>query len=305
MDINRANLEALFQTYSTAWAEGMKRTMPVDLGFLRREFPSMSAANFYGFLDLVAGFREWVGDRIWNDVRSQKYVVPNRIFETSTSVGRQDIMNDQYGIYGPIIQMKAEAWPELLATLIVQALILNPKCFTEKAFFATNHALGKNTLSNKSTDALTAAAFEAAILAAAEWKYSNGELIKPRWTHLVVGEKLRSTAFGIVKSDKLASIVKNVAGTENVGGTTIANPNYGRAELVVLPDLAGDYDDYWMLLDCSRPMKPVALQIREVPKPKMDTDPDIVEKSGKVDFFGTGQAAAAPTFPWLAYAGIL
>jgi len=60
-----------------------------------------------------------------------------------------------------------------------------------------------------------------------------------------------------------------------------------------------------MLLDCSRPVKPIALQVRKQPTPIMDTRIEQVMRTGQVDFMADARAAAAPTFPHLAYAGIL
>ncbi len=305
MLINRENLEALYKSLSTAFQDGIALPPPADLAFMFTDFPSDTSENLYAWVDFIQGFREWVGERVWNNVRGQKFSVTNRDFECSTSIGRNDLLDNRYGIAATILKQKAAAWPLKLQQLVAEVLTGNKLCYTGKALCATNHKLGDQTLSNLVTDALSKTSFEAALVAAAAWKFANGELIKPNFTHLVVGEKLRTTAFGIVKADKRLVTVENKAGTENVGAGEEPNANFGRCQLVVLPDLSGDYDDYWFLLDCSKPIKPVARQIREVPTPKMDRDPDIVEKTGKADFFATGRAAAAPTMPWLVYGGIL
>ena len=106
-----------------------------------------------------------------------------------------------------------------------------------------------------------------------------------------------------MKAENILQIVQNKAGTDNVGAGQIPNPNFARGEMVVLPQFAGDFADCWALLDCSGVIKPVARQIREIPVPKMDQDPALVEKNGKCDFFATGRLAAAPTFPSLVYMG--
>ncbi len=305
MLINRENLEALFKTYMTAFQEGVKKAPATDVAFMFREFPSTNAANFYAWIDLIPGFREWVDERIFNNVNGRKYEVINRLFECSNSVGRSDILDDTYGVLAPVIQMQAESWPIKKAELVLEALLANPVTYTGTELCGTHKLSSKVSLVNKTTNALTKTSFEAALLAAAEWKFANGELVKPFFTHLLVGEKLRAVAHGIVESKTTVELVKNVLGTENVGAAQLDNPNVGRVQMKVLPDLAGSYDDYWYLLDCSKPIKPIVLQVRENPAPKMDRDPDLVEKNGKADFFATGRAAGAPTFPWLVYGGIL
>lgn len=305
MIINRENLQAMFRAYSTAFQQGITRTPLIPIDFMYRDFPSTTKANFYAWMDFIEGFREWVGDRVFNNITAQMFEVLNRDFECSHSIGRNDILDDTYGIHTPLLQMKAEAWPLKLQDLVIGVMTENPVCFTGRNLIAANHALGGQTLNNRTTSALTVATFETAFEESAEWKFANKELIKPTWTHLVVGEALRSTAWKIVEAREKLVTITNQAGTENVGGAMEPNPQAGRCKLVVLPEFAGDYANHWRLLDCSKPVKPVARQIRETPVPKMDEDPDLVEKSGKADFFATGRAAAAPTFPWLVYGGIV
>lgn len=305
MDITRANLDAMFQSYSTAFSGGLTRNLGEDISFLFFDAPSTSAANLYGWLDLVPGFREWVGERVRNNVSSQRFTVTNRSFEATAAIGRNDILDDQFGIYTPMIRMQGESWPVKLRETVMEVLTGNPLTYTGANLFGTHKLTDKVSITNKTTNALTKANFEAAILAASAWKLADGSLAKPRFTHLIVGEKLRGTAHGIVVADKIGTVVQNVAGTENVGGVTTDNPNKGKCQLVVLEELAGDYDDYWFLVDASKVIKPIVRQIRETPMPKMDTDPIRVDRDGKVDFLATGRAAAAPTLPWLVYGGIL
>lgn len=305
MILNFENLKALYQVLSTAFQQGVTRAPAVDLSFMYKDFQSDTSENMYNWIDLIAGFRKWVGERIWNDIQARKFVVPNEDFECSHSLGRNELLDNRYGIAGTILEMKGGAWPVLLMDLVANVLVNNTLAFTGKGLAAVDHAYGKNKFTNLTTDALSAESFEAAFVAASGWKWSNGELIRPKFTHLVVGEKLRTTAFKLVKAPTKVQIVTNKAGSENVGAAEEPNPNFGKCELVVLPQFAGDADDYWALLDCSGIIKPVARQIREVPTPKMDQDPALVEKSGKCDFFATGRAAAAPTFPHLVYMGRL
>ena len=296
MDINRANLQAMFNSYNTAFQDGLGVVTSLTLlAPLFRQFPSTTAANFYGWLERLPGFREWVGDRVFHAVRSNRFEVENRDFEDSVSVPNKDIEDDQYGVYTPLVGMMGEAWPELKAEIIIAVFTSNMTTFTGKPLFATNHKYGKNTIANKVATALSAAAFDTAFETAAEWKFSNGKLCKPRFTHLVHGPKLRGAAFAIVDSER-------VSAGDNKGGA-VDNPNYKRVQRLELPELAGSYQDHWYLMDASRPIKPVALQVRKEAAVLMDTNPETVERSGKVDVMASGRAAAAPTFPHLVYGG--
>lgn len=294
MDINSANLTALQKSYLTAFQQGLSFVPPVPIDFLFRDFPSTTAANFYAWMEQIPGFREWVGDRQFKNVRSGKFEIVNRDWEDSVSMGRNEIEDDQYGVYAPLVQMMGEAWTLKKYQLVIAVLTGNTVCFTGKAFFADDHAYGDNTIDNVVTDALSASSFEAAFTAAAGWKFSNGELCRTRFTHLVHGPKLHDTAFNIVDAQFKVS-----------GNSQIPNSNFKRVQRVELEDLSGDYDDYWYLVDASKPIKPVARQIRREASPMMDTRPEEVMRTGRFDVMADGRAAAGPTFPHLAYAGIL
>jgi phage major head subunit gpT-like protein len=297
MDINRGNMTALFQTLLTAWQAELEARMTElqEVQQFATQFPSNSASNLYAWLDRVPGFREWVGDRVYNNVKSKKFEVVNKDFEDSVRIDANDLADDQYGLYAPLVRMLAAGWPELQRAQMVEVFTSNPLTFTGKAFFADDHAYGGNTIDNMVTTSLSTVAFEAALLAASAWKFSDNTLVKPRFTHLVVGEANRSTAWNIVKNTKVAS---------GDAGSTVDNPNQGRCELVLWPELTGSYAYYWFLVDASRPVKPIALQIRKVPQPMMDTDAARIEANGYVDFLASGRLAAAPTFPHLVYGGL-
>lgn len=295
MDLNRDNLEALFKTYSTAWQEGLQTGNADDYRIAVSEFPSSSASNFYAWLDQVPGFRKWVGDRVYQNLRGQRFEVLNETYEDSLRLSTQDLEDDQYGVYTPIVRMMAYSWQELKRLESVAVFTGNRTTFTGQPLFSASHQYGDYALNNLTTSALSKDSFEAAFLAAAGWKFSSGALVKPRFTHLVVGEKLRGTAYSIVRSHLVQ------AGA----GPAVDNPNEGRTALLVWPELTGDYDDYWFLLDAGKPVKPVALQVRKEPVPLMETDPAVIERQGYVDFLASGRLAAAPTFPHLVYGGIL
>jgi phage major head subunit gpT-like protein len=295
MDINATNMRELVRAYNTAWQAGIAIRPAADLGFLFRDFPSTTKSNAYAWLDRFPGFREWVGDRVFNDVMSQKFVVDNRDFEASVSVGRNDIEDDQYGIYAPMVQMMAEGWVVAKHSWVVDVLTGQPLTFTGKAMCATDHKYGKNTISNKATGALTATTFAASFTAASAWKFASGELCRTRFTHLVHGPALHETAFNIVDAPQISDAANNL----------VSNPNYKRCERVELPELAGTYANYWFLVDGSQPVRAISRQIRREALPLMDERPEQVMRTGKLDVMADGRGAAAPTFPHLVYGGIV
>lgn len=305
MIINEQNLADLFKALSTRWQAGIQRNPGTDISFLFTDFPSTTEANMYAWIDLIPGFREWLGERVFNAVDGKNYIVINKLLECSLAIPATKIQDDTYGIFGPVVEMQGAAWPVMLRDLVLGCFTANPEIFTGQPLAGTHKLSAKISVTNKTTDPLSVAAFEAAFVAASGWKYGNGELIKPRFTHLLHGPALRSKAHDIVKSPMVAQIVKNVAATENVGGVQVPNANYNRVQAVELEEFAGDYANYWWLVQAGGIINPIARQIRQEPMPKMDTDAFRVERNNRAEFIATGRAAAAPTFPWLVYGGIV
>lgn len=293
MDISNSGLAAIRRAINTAWARGLEWKPPFDLGFLFSDFPSGGASEQYPWQNFTAQFREWIGDRVWGNLTAELFEVANRDFEKSEKCRATLIKDDRYGVFVNTIGFHASAWRQLLYDLVTEVIKNNTTCFTGKAMFANDHAYGAYTLDNLVTDALTKDTYEAALLAASAWQFANGVYVRPNFTHLVVGEKLRATAHSIVVAEKIYS-----------GANQMDNPNRGRQQLVVMPDLVGAYDDYWMLVDASQIVKPIARQIREEPVPKTN-DVEDIEECGELKFMSSGRAAAAPTFPHLVYGGRL
>jgi phage major head subunit gpT-like protein len=298
MDINRTNLEALYKSIVKGFQDGMAHKAPVDLSFLTSQFTSATAANYYPWLEQLPGFREWVGDRVFGNLRGQKFEVTNRDFELSIGMPAKDLEDDQYGMYVGLTQQVAAGWPVQLYELVVEVLTNRVKCWDGKYFFADDHAYGANTVDNLVTSALSKSTFEAALLAASAWTFANGKPCRPKFTHLLYGPKNRGVVFDLI----LNRYVNDGTATTSV---QIENRNYQAVTPVEVPDFTGTYDDYWVLLDCSGVLKPVLQQIRKTPQVTMTTDAEKIAEQGQVNILADGRAAAAPTFFHLAYGGVL
>jgi phage major head subunit gpT-like protein len=296
MLINRSNMEALFKNIVAGFQNGMAQKPPVDLSFMTSDFPSTTTANYYPWLETIPAFREWIGDRVFQNLRGQKFEVANRDFELSLGIPANTLEDDTFGMFVGMTQMVAAGWPVQLYELIVEVITNQVKCWDGKALFADDHKYGKNTIDNLVTDALSKTSFEAALVAAAAWKFSNGKPCRTQFTHLVHGPKLSATVFDLLLNQYAYD------GTDKV---QIQNRNFKRVVPVEIPDLVGTYDDYWALLDCSGILKPVLRQVRKTPLVTMTTDPERIAEQGEVKVMADGRAAAAPTFFHLAYGGVL
>jgi len=308
MHISAANMAALLVAYSTAFANGMQTPPPVDFVGLgvANSFPSTTLKNAYPFDEAPDGFREWEGDRIFKDIMAHMHEVENRDFEVSRKVRKTTLDDDQHGLVAPFLQGKGTEWPMLQYELLVEVLTSQHNGYSGYPLISDSHAIGYDSsgVDNKVTDALSENTFETAFTTAATWKFSNGKLCRTQFTHLLYGPKLQSNVWNLIENQYVVGTAATGGTTDYVGGQ-VMNEHYKRVTPVLVPDFAGTYDDYWVLLDCSKFIKPVFLQIRETPQFVMDTDPRQIEFTGEIRMGASGRAAAGCTFPHLAYGGIL
>ncbi|MDP2548081.1 Mu-like prophage major head subunit gpT family protein [Oceanobacter sp. 4_MG-2023] len=103
--------------------------------------PSTTKSNTYGWLGAMPGFREWVGDRVMNSITEHGYSITNKTFESSIAVNRDDIEDDNLGIYKPMVQELAREGMEFPDELVF-ALLTNgwaATCYDGQYFFDTDH----------------------------------------------------------------------------------------------------------------------------------------------------------------------
>lgn len=143
----------------TALRTAFKAEFKNGLGRAESEFlkvatksTSTSASNTYGWLGQIPQMREWVGDRVINDIASSAYQIFNKDFETTVGVDRNDIEDDNVGIYAPMMRelgRSAGAQPdELTFKLMLDGF--SDTCFDGQPFFDADHPVGPDA-ANMST----------------------------------------------------------------------------------------------------------------------------------------------------------
>lgn len=312
MDINRENMQEFFQALEARFKAGMEAVRQPRPGHLALEDIAMSAsvsgsAVVHGWLSQIPGMKKWLGERVIENLQSGKLTIANDDFEATIAVPRNDIEDDNYGLYGNLAQSMGASAEQLWLDLAVQALIANGTWADGITFFSTTRKYGKNTIVNRTSDALSAETFSAAVAAMMSYRGHGDRPLNVLPRVLVVGPKLRKTAFEICKAQNFVQVVTNKAGTENIGAAAVDNPNAGLVEPKISTSLIGDYDDYWYLIGEVNGIKPVMVQKRKEPKfTALDRETDENVFMRKEYLYGTdARGAAFLTLPHLAYAGIV
>lgn len=146
MIINRGNLSILNQAFNGAFKTGLA-ALPPDAELLNScvmQVPSTTSEEKYAWLGAMTKFREWIGERKFQNLRQHDYAIKNKTFENTVSVNRDVIEDDQYGIYTPVFQQlgqDAAVHPFELAFGLLAAGTTT-KCYDGQYFFDTDHPVG-------------------------------------------------------------------------------------------------------------------------------------------------------------------
>jgi len=251
MIINQANLVSLYKGFSAIFKEVFD-SAPALYSRIATEVPSSSRQEEYHWLGRVPKMREWVGERLIQNLSEYTYTLKNLDWEATVAVDRNDVEDDSVGIYTPMVRALADAAAthpdELIFDLLANAFA-NP-CFDGRSFFDASHPVGTGTQSNKATAALSSASYAAARSAMMSLTDENGKPLNVVPDLMIVPPQLESAALSILRADLSANGVSNVY--------------KGSADLVVAPYLSS-HPTAWYLMDTKKAVKPFIYQRRKPP----------------------------------------
>lgn len=140
MIINQANLRALFTGYKASFQNAFAGITP---DFLQFTLPVNSTASVeqYGWLGNSSVFREWLGDRVIQNLQLHDYSIKNKSFENTVGVPRESIEDDSYGIFSPLIAQLGQDAANHPSGLLYDLLSngFSGKCYDGQYFFDTDH----------------------------------------------------------------------------------------------------------------------------------------------------------------------
>ena len=108
MEITATALQTLNQGFNAQFLMGLSSVKP-SYQLITMEIPSQSLIENHAWLTQLPGMREWIGDRIFNNLQANDYQLINKHWEDSISVQRNDILDDRLGVYAPRFSMLGAA----------------------------------------------------------------------------------------------------------------------------------------------------------------------------------------------------
>lgn len=149
MIINGGNLAILNTGYKVLYAKAFAGVVALYLQ-VATLVPSTTSLERYGWLGSIPRLREWIGERVVSNIGAFDYSIINKTFEATISVPREAIEDDTYGVYGPLFSElgnSAARHPDELTFALLAAGFVT-LCYDGRPFFATDHPVGNQLVSN-------------------------------------------------------------------------------------------------------------------------------------------------------------
>ena len=257
MNVTGANLNAIFLNLSKVFNQTFT-DVPVEYTDIAMVVPSNGAYIDYRWLANFPQMKEWVGKKHITKLAEYDYVIRNKDYAATIEVRRNDIEDDQMGIYKPQAESAAWSAKQHPDELVFEAAntVFTAKCYDGQPMVSGSHKVGKLTVSNKGTKKLSIetlakaqASFGAARTAMRKFKDESGRPLNITPNVLLVPAALEDIANALMTVDKLED--------------GKPNPYKGTAKVKVSARLTDD--NAWFLLDTTKPVKPFVYQQRKKP----------------------------------------
>lgn len=141
MKITPQALVTLGTAFKTSFQSGVGLVADASIDDIAMTVPSSTASNEYGWLGEVPDMREWIGDRVINQFEGHGYTIKNRDWEQTVAVKRNDIEDDNLGLYSTKFSAMGRATashPAKLAYGLLKAGFTT-NCYDGQFFFDTDH----------------------------------------------------------------------------------------------------------------------------------------------------------------------
>ncbi|WP_420996235.1 Mu-like prophage major head subunit gpT family protein [Cupriavidus sp. 30B13] len=138
--VNRANLSALFQGFKVLFQNAFTGA-PADWDQVAMRVPSTTSKEVYPWLGQTTRFREWIGDRVLQNLMLHDFTIKNKPWENTVTIDRDEIEDDVYNVYGPMISqlgLDAKQHPDELVFALLASGFGAP-CYDGQYFFDTDH----------------------------------------------------------------------------------------------------------------------------------------------------------------------
>lgn len=190
----------------TSLFTGFKNQFQGALGEVETQYTKVASviksntkSNTYGWLGKFPSLSKWIGDRNIQSMQAHGYQIVNDSYESTVGVDKDDIEDDELGIYAPIFQEMGRAAAihpdELVFGLLSEGF--TTACYDGQNFFDTDHPVNPE-VDGSGTDVSVANMMEDAEYTGAPWFIlDTSRALKP----LIYQERKMPQLISMTKND--------------------------------------------------------------------------------------------------------
>jgi phage major head subunit gpT-like protein len=144
MLINEQSLGLLTQAVRANFYKALETAKPTYKE-LAMEIPSSTAENVYPYIEQLGRIREWVGDRVIQNLSKKDFRIANKKYERTHSIERVQVEDDQFGLNSVLmtdVGEDAANFPDRSAYELLKSGF-NTVCPDGQYFFDTDHPVGR------------------------------------------------------------------------------------------------------------------------------------------------------------------
>ncbi len=252
----------------------------------------------YQFLGSLPQMREWGTGRVAQGLESFPYSIPNKKYESTIEVDRDEISDDKTGQIRTRIQQMTQTAARhkdyLIALLLTNGGSAGFHSYDGVPFFGANHASGAS--GNQDND-LTFDATNHAAVTSAEFK----QALREARTAMLSFKDDRGNPMSVdgkggivLVPPALYDAAREAVGASVIGNTT--NVDQGMADVVVFPWLTSAVE--WFLLKTDGILRPFVFQDREPMEFKQQAEGSDEEFRREKYLYGVRARYAMTYGPW-------
>ncbi len=159
MKVTTAALALLQTGFQTSFRGGLEQA-PSQYKRISTIIPSSNKSETYGWLGKLPNVREWLGDRVIQNLKDHSYQILNKDWELTIGVDRNDIEDDSVGQYSALFQEMGYSTGAHSDQLVFSLLSagFTTDCFDGQFFFDVDHPVIAADGSKTTTSNMTAGA---------------------------------------------------------------------------------------------------------------------------------------------------
>ena len=140
MLINKTTLDAIKKNFKSLYDASFNKAEP-KWDKVAMHVKSNTAANVYGWLGSTTRVREWIGERVIQNLTQHDFEIKNKDWEDTIGVSRNAIEDDNLGVYTPMIGQlgdDAASFPDELVFGLLAAAFTTV-CYDGQYLVDTDH----------------------------------------------------------------------------------------------------------------------------------------------------------------------